>query len=65
MELETANDAGEDMRIGRPELFSVDIGYGMMISDTDDGIGVGMLVDDVQGSLDEHIVGSGIGAPEP
>jgi hypothetical protein len=42
------------------ELFSGDIGYGVMISDA-----VGIRVDDVQGSVDEDIVGSGIGAPEP
>jgi hypothetical protein len=29
-----------------------------------DHVGVGVLVDDVQGSVDEDVVGSGIGAPE-
>jgi hypothetical protein len=47
------------------ELFSVDIRYGMMISDADDDVGVEVLVDDVHGSVDGDIVGSGIGAPEP
>jgi hypothetical protein len=39
--------------------------YGTMMSDDDDCAGVGVLVDDSQGVVDDDIVGSGIGPPEP
>jgi hypothetical protein len=48
------------------EIFSDDVGYGTMTpNDDDEGVGVDKLVDDAIGSVNEDIVGRGIGAPEP